>query len=82
VLTVVPRLYARLLGDRDALPLGPAIWGDTAIELPRNCGIATLRNELDGASLQPQEHDGRHFVLASKVFASFPVALLSGTSPG
>jgi len=78
-LTVAPRLYARLLGDRDALPLGPGIWADTAIELPRNWSSVTLKNELDGAPLQPQERDGRHFVPASRVLANFPVALLSAT---
>ena len=35
VIAVVPRLPARLLGDRHILPLGHAVWGDTVLELPR-----------------------------------------------
>ena len=76
-ITLAPRLFSRLLGERDAAPLGAEIWGDCAIELPRACSSAMLRNVLDGALLQPQERDGRRFVAVARALANFPVALLS-----
>jgi (1->4)-alpha-D-glucan 1-alpha-D-glucosylmutase len=76
-ITLAPRLFSRLLGERDAAPLGAEIWGDCAIELPRACSSAMLWNVLDGAPLQPQERDGRRFVAVARALENFPVALLS-----
>jgi (1->4)-alpha-D-glucan 1-alpha-D-glucosylmutase len=76
VLVIIPRLYARLLGERDDLPLGAGVWADTAIELPRRFGAATLRNILDGSVIEAEARDGGHFVPVGAALANFPVALL------
>jgi (1->4)-alpha-D-glucan 1-alpha-D-glucosylmutase len=81
VLVILPRLYARLLGEREDLPLGEAVWGDTAIELPRRLDGAALRNVLDGSVLQAETRDGVQFVAVCRALASFPVALLTAASP-
>jgi (1->4)-alpha-D-glucan 1-alpha-D-glucosylmutase len=76
-LVIIPRLYARLLGERDQLlPLGERVWGDTALEMPSRCVGARWRNILDGRVVAAQLRDGRHFLQASQVLANFPVALL------
>src|SRR5262249_52886677 len=47
--TIAPRLYLRLLGDREDPPLGSSVWADTAVELPRERFEARqLRNQVDG----------------------------------
>jgi (1->4)-alpha-D-glucan 1-alpha-D-glucosylmutase len=80
ILAIVPRLYARLLRERDALPLGPEVWADTVVELPRSCRVDTLRNVLDATAVQTREDGGHRLVAASEALANFPVALLSGTT--
>lgn len=77
VVVLVPRLYARLLGDREEPPLGRAVWGDTSIELPRRVSTQALENVLDGARIRLQERNGRRFAYAGDVLASFPVGLLA-----
>jgi (1->4)-alpha-D-glucan 1-alpha-D-glucosylmutase len=81
VLVIIPRLYARLLGEREELPLGEGVWADTALQLPRRLGGAALRNVLDGSLIQTQMRDGGHFVLAREALANFPVALLEAHAP-
>ena len=76
-LAIIPRLYARLLDERDQLlPLGERVWGDTAVEVPSRCSGARWRNIFDGRVVAAQLRDGRHFLQASQVLANFPVALL------
>jgi (1->4)-alpha-D-glucan 1-alpha-D-glucosylmutase len=79
VLVIIPRLYARLLGEREELPLGEAVWADTAIELPRRFGAATLCNILDGSVIAAEARAGGHWVGASAALANFPVALLAAS---
>jgi len=76
VLVIVPRLYARLMGERDELPLGRSVWGDTQIELPPRLDGASLRNILDGSVVEARARDGADFVDVSAALANFPVALL------
>ena len=75
-LVIVPRLYARLLGEREELPLGEGVWTDTAVELPRRLAGATWRNVLDGSVVATQMRDGRHLMAARDALAHFPVALV------
>jgi (1->4)-alpha-D-glucan 1-alpha-D-glucosylmutase len=77
VLVIIPRLYARLLGEREELPLGELIWGGTAIELPRRFGATSLHNILDGSVIQATARDGEQVVSVSGALANFPVALLA-----
>jgi (1->4)-alpha-D-glucan 1-alpha-D-glucosylmutase len=80
-LVVIPRLYARLLGERDQLPLGERVWDDTAIEPPGGPAGARWHNVLDGRAIDTQLSDGRLALPASKVLANFPVALLEARPP-
>ena len=73
--SIAPRLYVRLLGSRDAAPIGGEIWGDTTIELPDRPAVARLTNLLDGRRLEPHE---RRSLSVGEVLAEFPVALLRG----
>jgi (1->4)-alpha-D-glucan 1-alpha-D-glucosylmutase len=75
-ITIAPRLYARLLRDEAALPLGREVWADTSIELPRGARTSMLMNVLDGAEVPIREIDGRRTLAAAEVLANFPVALL------
>jgi (1->4)-alpha-D-glucan 1-alpha-D-glucosylmutase len=75
ILLIIPCLYARLLGEREELPLGAAVWGDTLIELPRRLGGAALRDVLTGAAVATELHDGGRVVPVGAALANFPVAL-------
>ena len=77
IFVIIPCLYARLLGERAELPLGEAVWDDTAIELPRRLGSAGLRDVLTGSAVATQAHDGGRFVSVGAALANFPVALLA-----
>ena len=75
VLVIVPRLYARLMGESDELPLGAAAWGDTAIELPRRLAGARMRDALTGCDLEATAHEGTYWLAAADALRDFPVAL-------
>jgi len=72
VLALVPRLPARLLGDRHMLPQGPEVWGDTALQLPRELAGLTWRNVLTG-----EIHVADQAPALGRLLACFPVALLA-----
>ncbi len=80
VLVIIPRLYVRLLGEREVLPLGADVWTDTAIELPRRFGAAALHNILDGSVIAAEARAGARFVPVSAALANFPVALLAASA--
>jgi (1->4)-alpha-D-glucan 1-alpha-D-glucosylmutase len=69
-LVVVPRLCGRLgLGD-DGWPVGPTVWGDTALPLPPFLNGKTLRNAITGEVVTIGD-----IVPASDVLATFPVGM-------
>lgn len=76
-IVVAPRLYLRLLGEREQLPIGADIWENTAVELPRRYDTdgGALRNVLDGSETRPGRGE-KPEVLAADALAHFPVALL------
>jgi (1->4)-alpha-D-glucan 1-alpha-D-glucosylmutase len=75
VAVAVPRLIATLLADRDSLPIGEHVWGDTTFDAPAG-GPASYRHVLTGATICAREGDkGRQF-RAAEVFAGFPIAFL------
>jgi (1->4)-alpha-D-glucan 1-alpha-D-glucosylmutase len=79
VVVIAPRLYRRLLGDPQRLPLGSGVWENTLIELPPDAGSrGALRNVFDDAELQPVSHGEGFAIPAAQALARFPVALLSG----
>jgi (1->4)-alpha-D-glucan 1-alpha-D-glucosylmutase len=73
---IVPRLCTRLVPDTKSLPLGPAVWQETALTLP-GLPARALVNVFTGERLTlsgPQPFS----LLLARVFAHFPVALLIG----
>jgi len=81
-LTIVPRLYLRLLGEREEMPVGPAVWGDTMVELPKQFDTSiALRNCLDGTPVATEQTGSRSAIRLSHALANFPVALLSAAAP-
>jgi (1->4)-alpha-D-glucan 1-alpha-D-glucosylmutase len=77
--TIAPRLYLRLLGDREDPPLGERIWDDTAVELPKEYSQALpLTGLFDGKTIPTTRAGGRTTVRLSEALAHFPVGLLTG----
>jgi (1->4)-alpha-D-glucan 1-alpha-D-glucosylmutase len=67
--TVVPRFLTDLV-QPGALPLGEAVWHDTAIKLDRRLGAAW------SDAFTGETWDSTEVMACSKTFARFPVALL------
>lgn len=76
-IVVVPRLVAKLLGERVSAPIGAEIWGDTAVALPQTVTGETLSGVLDRRSVPIRTRAGKPFLLAANALAAFPVALLT-----
>jgi (1->4)-alpha-D-glucan 1-alpha-D-glucosylmutase len=71
---VVPRLVTRLAGPTARLPLGEAVWADTAVRLPPGLG-GTLVDAFTGATIRvPDDRDAT--VAVGEALARFPVAVL------
>ena len=70
VLTLVPRLLARLLAD--GLPLGEGFWGDSSVALPPQLAGHEYRNVFTGESVSAAEGS----LGVGSVFQTVPVALL------
>jgi (1->4)-alpha-D-glucan 1-alpha-D-glucosylmutase len=77
LIVIAPRLYRRLLAERGGLPLGPQVWGDTVIELPREQRVRSFRSVIDGAHVHAVTSGDGAGVLAAQALAEFPVALLA-----
>ncbi len=77
--TVAPRWFARLSGERERLPLGAEIWGDTDIEAP---APGDYLNVFTGETRTAEWRRGGWWLRAARMFARFPVALLLWTPPG
>jgi (1->4)-alpha-D-glucan 1-alpha-D-glucosylmutase len=69
-LTVVPRLVTKLMAKVGDVPLGKAVWQDTALVLPEKVLDRKLCNVFTG-----EVYGARELMLA-EVFGNFPVALL------
>jgi (1->4)-alpha-D-glucan 1-alpha-D-glucosylmutase len=72
LIALVPRLPARLLGERHALPLGSEVWGNTVLELPADVAGREWRNVLTG-----EHHGAASHLPLGQLLASFPVVLLA-----
>jgi (1->4)-alpha-D-glucan 1-alpha-D-glucosylmutase len=75
ILVLVPRLVATLVGQQRRAPLGPGVWWETRVLLPRG-GPWHYRNLYTGETMPVREDQGQPFVLLAAVFAHWPVALL------
>jgi (1->4)-alpha-D-glucan 1-alpha-D-glucosylmutase len=76
LITIAPRLYLRLLGERELPPLGEEVWKDTLIELPRDFNSEAMRNILDGTEVSVSREGERPSLRAAEALAHFPVAVL------
>lgn len=76
VIVAAPRLYAGLLSEQAPVPLGPAVWGDTQVELPSAWSGTEFRNVLTGEHRRPMQEGESVFLPVSALLAHFPVALL------
>jgi (1->4)-alpha-D-glucan 1-alpha-D-glucosylmutase len=74
VLVVAGRLFASLGLDTGELPLGGAVWADTALDVPFVAPGTALRNVLTGETLAA---DGR--IALAQAFGTFPAALFAYT---
>jgi (1->4)-alpha-D-glucan 1-alpha-D-glucosylmutase len=79
VLTVVPRLTAALTDGGTRLPLGPEVWQDTCVELPRDLPAAAYTNLFTGATVKAPADDDRR-LRVSDLLADLPIALMD-TAP-
>jgi (1->4)-alpha-D-glucan 1-alpha-D-glucosylmutase len=79
--TIAPRLYLRLLGDRPNAPLGESVWGHTSIELPKEfVEPVPLHSILDGNTVPTARAGSRIMLRLADALAHFPVGLLLGTT--
>ncbi|KPK05704.1 MAG: 4-alpha-glucanotransferase, partial [Betaproteobacteria bacterium SG8_39] len=75
LVTIAGRLFAQLLGEPGGkLPLGPEVWGDTAVALPGIADGASLINQLTGERIEVRAGGIR----LAEAFAAFPGAALLG----
>ena len=73
----VPRMLTSLISRAGAAPMGPEVWKDTRLILPRGSWEAPLRNIFTGAELKPAASEGNWSLPLREVFRDFPVAVLS-----
>jgi len=78
LVVIAGRLFARLMGDPGALPVGAQVWHDTHVERSGLAEGTRLENLLTGETVRVR--DGR--IELAHAFASFPgAALLARGSP-
>jgi len=77
VIVLVPRLFARLLGEKESMPVGETVWGDTRIELPQEFRSASFTPVFGRADENIQGSGGSIPVAA--VLSEFPIGLLLTT---
>jgi len=80
-ITCVPRLVATLRPDGSDAPIGPSVWGDTRIQLPRDLTTQAFRDAFTGAVVRAEPGDEGSVLAAAAVFEHFPVALLVPDRP-
>jgi (1->4)-alpha-D-glucan 1-alpha-D-glucosylmutase len=75
IVAVAPRWFSQLATAAQPLPLGPAVWGNTRIELPV-LKSSDYINALTGEPIHVVEQEGKPFLDVSALLAHFPVALV------
>lgn len=82
IVTVVPRLTARLTDNGARLPLGADVWGDTRVVVPRDLPDGPYVNLFTGEEVRSGDRNGSPVLAIEDLLAEFPVALLaSAPSP-
>lgn len=72
LIALVPRLTVGLLSELPLLPLGPEVWGDTAIELPGKLADCQWTNVFTG-----EVHTAASSLAVGRLLLCFPEALLT-----
>ncbi len=76
LIVIAPRWFSRLVAtDNSNLPLGPAAWGDTIIELPVT-STQDYINGLTGEPVHTELREGKPYTAVSAILAHFPVAFV------
>ncbi|MFO1043658.1 MAG: malto-oligosyltrehalose synthase [Planctomycetaceae bacterium] len=73
VIVVIPRLVGSLLTVERTVPVGPLVWRDTSIVIPRWLHRSRMHNRLTGTNLISSENNQ---LLVASVLRQFPVAVL------
>lgn len=76
VLVVVPRLVVGLLQGQTIMPIGEAVWGDTALILPDGFRTTDYYNIYTNKTIELSDHDGKACLRVSELLGDFPVAML------
>jgi (1->4)-alpha-D-glucan 1-alpha-D-glucosylmutase len=79
LITLAPRLYLRLLGERELPPLGAEVWKNTQIELPHGYDADSaipLHNILEGTQVPVNSDGERPTVRVADALAHFSVGVL------
>lgn len=81
IISRVPRMIATTFFSGfsqtpEELPIGDGVWGDSTVVLPDGRADQRYCNVLTGEAVAALKHDGEVVLPLSRVFASFPVALL------
>jgi (1->4)-alpha-D-glucan 1-alpha-D-glucosylmutase len=77
-IVATPRLFTRLV-DEGQPPMGNSTWGRGQLVLPQNFP-GKWRNVFTGETLSAHSRGGQKVVPLARLFSSFPVALLEGSS--
>ena len=76
IVVAVPRLCATLLAEKRDSPMGPEVWGDTTIELPRHLNDREYHNVFTGESFRPSLGDAVGHLSMGELLSNFPCVLL------
>jgi (1->4)-alpha-D-glucan 1-alpha-D-glucosylmutase len=78
VIVATPRLFARLIGLEGRHNLAArSVWSDTCVEIPFLTPETPLRHLFTGEHIQGETKSGNTTIAASRMFANFPVTLLT-----
>ena len=75
-IVIAPRLIGRLVSDEATAPIGPLVWGDTRIELPREWASVAFTNAFTAECVLPHDDGAQASLPLHQALASFPLALL------
>ncbi len=75
IIALVPRLVARLLGEKDILPMGSEVWGNTALVVPIELADTEWDNVLTG-----ERYRATNKLELGQLLAHFPICLLAAQS--
>lgn len=76
MITVAPRLLAKLLDKADLLPLGDKVWGNTTVDMPFHQYDKQYTCAFTGTALQPTQRRSGWSLPVAQLLAAFPVGLI------